>query len=158
MRLAVVLAALLAAPAQAELVVTFDEGAPKDRFTLSHEGGCPLTGAVIIIDLEPAPAGLIFDVTGSGPGVAVFQPFEIVLGQLASPPQVKDGDQAIALTPRLAAGERLAFTIDVDDTVSTRGTIVSDAEIAGATVQVGDVRGVFGADAVARVPLPDCLS
>ncbi|MDB2407531.1 aggregation factor core [Jannaschia sp.] len=149
---------LAATPAAADVVVTFDEGAPKDRFTIALEGDCALQSETVVIDLAPAPAGLIFDVTGSGAGIEVFQPFELATGQLARMPEVRDGDRAVSLEVTLAPSEAVAFTIDVDDTVSARGITVSGAEIAGAVVRVGAAEGRFGEDAVARVEMAACLS
>jgi len=110
---------LIATAANADITLRFDEGAPKDRFTLTNTSACALPPAKISIDLGPAPAGLIFDVTRDGAGVEVFQPFEMVTGAefLRKEPQVLDGDSAIALeVSGLEAGRSIAFTIDVDDT------------------------------------------
>jgi len=59
------LALLLASPAMSDVLVEFDEGAPKDRFTVSNSGDCPLGPMRVVIDISTAPAGLIFDVTGA---------------------------------------------------------------------------------------------
>lgn len=82
MRLAA-LAFLIALPsaAIADLTVSFRDGAPKDRFTLSYDGVCALDDLDVQIDLGTAPAGLIFDTSGAGAGVEVFQPLEWVVGQ-----------------------------------------------------------------------------
>lgn len=127
----------LASPAAADLKMQFSEGAPKDRFTLTNIGGCALPAMTVTLDLGAAPAGLIFDTTASGAGVEVFQPFELVAGAelLSTTPAVVDGDAAIVLPLRgLAAGESLAFTIDVDDTGGAREITVSGSEIAGARI------------------------
>ena len=167
MKSSLVIALILCAamPALADIRVDFDEGAPKDRFTILNDGACALEGATVTVDLGGSAGRLIFDVTGSGAGIQVFQPFEAVSGAdlLTALPTVSDGDTAVSLTLRsLASGERVAFTIDVDDTTSGYGIMVSGSEITGAGVRVatGDttVEGRFGTDAVARVALSTCTS
>ncbi len=140
---------LASLPAAADIAVRFTEGAPKDRFEITNLAACAVVAADLVIDLGASAGGLVFDVTGSGAGVEVFQPFALVAGAdaLAVLPQVADGDRQIRLAVRsLAAGARIAFTIDVDDTVGPRGITVSDAEITGAEVRVT----VAGRTAAAR--------
>lgn len=156
---------LSATTAIADLAVRFDEGAPKDRFTLTNTGACALPAMVVTLDLGTAPAGLIFDVTGAGAGVEVFQPFEVVSGgdTLIEVPEVLDGDNAIQLKlTGLAAGADVAFTVDVDDTGGGREITVSGSEIAGASVQMtmGGVMqsGVMDATARATLPVGACTS
>ncbi len=156
---------LCATAAQADLNVTFSEGAPKDAFTFAATDGC-LTGPVqITLDLAGSDAGLIFDVTEEGQGVEVYQPFELVAGGdlVAGASAVADGDTALALTLRsLPVNQPVSFTIDVDDTIGAREITVSGAEIAGASVTVtadmGTATGTFGTDARATVALPSCTS
>lgn len=152
-------------PAVADLSVSFREGAPKDRFTLTNTGSCALPAMQVTLDLGTAPAGLIFDVTASGAGVQVFQPFELVAGaeHLGDLPRVLDGDSAIALdTTGLGAGQSIAFTIDVDDTGGGREITVSGSEIAGARVQVAlngeTLEGRFDERAQARIKMAACTS
>ena len=71
-------AMVVSTPAAADIVVRFDEGAPKDSFTITNADNCALPLTAITIDLAGSAAGLIFDVTGSGAGVSVFQPFQLV--------------------------------------------------------------------------------
>ncbi len=165
LRLTSLILALTATSALADLSVRFDEGAPKDRFTLTNRGACTLPGFTVTLDLGSAPAGLIFDVTGRGAGVQVFQPFDLVegAGLLSETPSVLDGDSAIELRLiGLDVGESVAFTIDVDDTGGGSQTIVSGSEIAGAEVRVGfagqTLRGVFTDAARATVGLAACTS
>ncbi len=155
------LALVFATPAVADIEVRFEESAPKDRLTITNAGSCALSLTSLIIDLTGSQAGLIFDVTGSGAGVSVFQPFELVSGAeyVAALPRVKDGDQIVSLQLKgLKSGQRVAFTIDVDDTAGASETRVSASEIQGATVRVGRASGTFGKDNVARVKLPACTS
>lgn len=138
MRLAFALA-LVGTPAIADLSVTFVEGAPKDSFVITADQGCNLAGATVTLDLSATASGLIFDVTGNGAGVEVFQPLEITAGTdaLAELPLVSDGDQSVSFRLGQAPLDgRLAFTIDVDDTAGSRAITVSDSEMAGAVVQV----------------------
>jgi len=158
-------AIVCASTAQADLTLRFNEGAPKDRFTLTNTGDCALPAGVVRIDLGSAPAGLIFDVTSSGAGVEVFQPFDVVAGraQLTGLPKVVDGDTAIDLDLKgLDAGQSVAFTIDVDDTGGGREITVDGAEIAGATLRATfggqSVSAPLNARAVATVGMPACTS
>lgn len=154
---------LSATAAAADLTVRFDEGAPKDRFTLTNTGGCALPAGTVTIDLGTAPAGLIFDVTGSGAGVEVFQPFEVTSGaeNLTRLPRVSDGQSAVTLDLKgLGSGATVSFTIDVDDTGGGREITVSGSEIAGASVRVGGIEsaGLFESNAQATVKIAACQS
>lgn len=150
-------------PASADMAVRFIEGAPKDRFEITNRSTCAVTGADVTIDLKLSAAGLIFDITDQGAGVDVFQPFELVAGSdaLSGRSQVKDGDREVTLSiRRLGAGETIAFTVDVDDTLGPRGITVSGSEIQGALVRVDLARtsqsGRFNAQSEARVKMPLC--
>lgn len=165
LRLATLALALSACAATADLVAQFEEGAPKDRFTLTNTGACPLGPMREVIDIGTAPAGLIFDTTGSGAGVSVYQPFDLTEGTevVRSTPRVIDGDTAIALDlGGLGVDQRVSFTIDVDDTGGSAPTIISGSEIAGAALRSEGVDGVqsasFGSDASARLTYNACLS
>lgn len=161
----VLIGLLLASPAAADLTVRFDEGAPKDRFTLTNTGDCALPAMNVTLDLGAAPVGLIFDVTASGAGVEVFQPFELVAGadRLSETPRVLDGDASIMLPlTGLAVGQSVAFTIDVDDTGGAREITVSGSEIEGAEViaRLGSqsMTGTFTDRATALVKTFTCTS
>ncbi|KIN64779.1 putative aggregation factor core [Sulfitobacter noctilucicola] len=165
LRLATTILALTATSAFADLTMQFDEGAPKDRFTLTNAGDCALPAMQVVLDIGTAPAGLIFDVTGSGAGVQVFQPFELVAGAdtLSATPKVVDGDSAVMLDLRgLAPSRSVAFTIDVDDTGGGREITVNGSEISGATFRAtldGEtLTGTFDDRAAARIPLAACIS
>ncbi|MEL7303556.1 MAG: aggregation factor core [Pseudomonadota bacterium] len=158
----------VSAASAASIEASFIEGAPKDRFVIRNSGPCPLAASRITIDLNGSRGALIFDTTGAGAGVEVFQPLEIVEGraQLTSVPKVRDGDRSIALDVRvLSPREAVAFTIDVDDTLtnSALGQIrVADSEIEGAVLRVetaGDTRtATFDQSSAARIDLPGCTS
>jgi hypothetical protein len=150
-------------PAQADLIARFYEGAPKDRFEFTNTGDCLITDAIITLDLSASEAGLIFDTTATGAGVQVYQPFKIILGAgfISSFSTVDDGDTVLEIkVAELGPQESIAFTIDVDDTLSSRETIVADSEISGASVQlVFDTETLttsFGNTPEAIVKLPDC--
>ncbi len=165
-------ACLAALPASAGLSGTLDanfiESAPKDRFSFTNTGACDIGPATLSVLLEESVGGLIFDTTGDGAGVEVFQPYETVAGaeSVLSVTSVTDGDTSITLNLNgLAAGKSVAFTIDVDDTLrhSSLGQIrVTDSEIAGATVvlETASVKGVgvFDNTSRAQVRLTDCTS
>ncbi len=148
----------VATPALSDVVVAFDEGAPKDRFTITNTGTCPLGAVTLVLDFEDSAAGLIFDVTGSGAGVSVFQPLELVTGAelLASIPDVRDGDTMLELPiTALAPGARIAFTIDVDDTAGTSETMVSGGEMAGAKATIRP--GTGGSEAIFSAASPEAV-
>ena len=151
-----------ATSAAADIAVTFIEGAPKDRFVLSSASGfCNGAPLTVSIDLSGSAGQLVFDVTPSGAGVEVFQPFELVAGRdlVRDVTRVSDGDQLVRLSlAGLAAGADVAFTIDVDDTIGAREITVTDAEIEGASVRVqvnGQTKEArFGADATVSLACP----
>lgn len=159
-------AIMVAHSATADVTVQFRDGAPKDRFTIVSAAGVCAEGPVsLTIDLAGSAGRLIFDVTGSGGGVEVFQPFELVAGGdiVRSATEVADGDQVLTLgMAAMPPGAEVAFTIDLDDTIGQREITVTGSEIAGAEVRlsVGDQRaiGTFDAQGNARVAWPACLS
>lgn len=151
--------------ALSDVTVSFVEGAPKDRFVIANKGGCPFGKLSIEINMAGSSAGLVFDVSSTGAGVEVFQPFELTSGggSVAGQPIVRDGDQKLELQlSQFLPQEEIIFTIDVDDTVSKRQTTVSNSEIVGAevTVRTGSVSatGTFGSDAVAVAEISACNS
>ena len=160
------LAVFTAVPAFADIEVRFVEGAPKDRFVFTAtENFCASGPVAITVNLEDSAGALIFDVTDSGAGVEVFQPFEVVSGAefLLGTSAVSDGDVALtlelsALTPQ----SPVAFTIDVDDTLGGREITVAGSEILGGTVSVA-IEGVvkeatFNERAVALIAWSACQS
>lgn len=156
---------LISSPAYAGVQVEFLEGAPKDRFILTNLGSCDIGSGQFVIDFAASKAGLIFDITGSGAGVEVFQPFEITAGaqHLASQPVISDGDQrAILDITDLDHNKSIAFTIDVDDTNGTREITVSDQEIQGTIVSFETANttysAVFEANAQVVLNIPACNS
>jgi hypothetical protein len=158
---------LVATPALADLRVEFVEGAPKDRFILTNIGSCTLNPSTVTIDLSKTAGRLIFDVTGAGAGVNVFQPFEIAEGAdiVQGQPDVSDGEAMVTLAlAAMPIGARIVVTTDIDDTMGTRETMVNSVEFAGARVMVtgGGDDGADGAFTFANsvtgiVKLPDCV-
>ena len=149
------LLAICAAPAAADVSLSFIEGAPKDRFVLTN-ATCGLSDATLRINLSTAPAGVIFDVTASGAGVEVFQPVEVVSGN-ATTSAVTDGDQVLTATlGPLAQGEQVIISADLDD-LQTDGALgqirVAGSEIAGVSATItlpnGTHIATFGTDATA---------
>jgi len=150
--------ALAATGAQADLSVSFQDGAPKDRFTIMYTGTCTLEQIKVVIDLGTAPAGLIFDTTASGAGVEVYQPLEWVTGS-AQTSAVTDGDTALTLVfNTLVPGETRAFTVDIDDTTSARQITVNGSEMAGATLRMGAQTALFNDMGRATLTSDACLS
>jgi len=164
---AVLLTATSLSPTYADINVRFSEGAPKDRFSFKNDSACDLTDLSIEIDLSASSARLIFDTTGEGAGVEVFQPFEKVDGKFELAGEVTDGEQQLTLQiERFAVGETISFTIDVDDTLTTSelGNIrVSSSEMQGSKVSLkasgGEVvSGTFGADNTSTLEIDSCLN
>ncbi|WP_299637808.1 aggregation factor core [uncultured Ruegeria sp.] len=148
---------------QAGVQIRFIEGAPKDRFVLTNVGACEVDASTLKIDLSQSAGRLIFDVTEKGAGVEVFQPLEFVEGAdaLRQLPSVVDGQNTIELKiASLAAGDKLAFTIDVDDTIGQREITVTGSEIKGATVSYSDAdktsTATFSSEALVHVMTKDC--
>lgn len=157
--------AMLATPALAQVTVSFIEGAPKDRFVIENTGRCELAATILAIDLKTAASGLVFDVTGSGPGVEVFQPFELVSGQdlVQRHSMIADGDTTVTLElSSLAPGETVGFTIDIDDTSGRSETMVAGSEISGAEVTMKtlgqDYLGAMSEKAQAVLPVSGCAT
>ncbi|MEL6640091.1 MAG: hypothetical protein AAFP98_02060 [Pseudomonadota bacterium] len=158
--------AALAGPVAADVTVSFRDGAPKDRFVIASDVGiCADAGLRIAIDLTPTMGQLIFDITGAGQGVEVFQPFELVSGggNVTGVSEVTDGDKTLSVEVNaIQPGAEVAFTIDVDDTIGAREITVTGSEIAGGLVQLTDgtdsATGIFGEDGVAKVAWPACVS
>jgi len=109
----------------------FVESAPRDRFEL-QVGTEPLSA--VTVDLRGSAGRLIFDTADGGTGVEVFQPLRDEGGTQAG--NVADGAEVIKVALNAsAAGIRAAFSIDVDDrmTSSDLGQIrVTGGEMAGA--------------------------
>lgn len=169
LRCALCLPALVAAPALADIRVSYVDSAP-DRITIENRSGCALGPFELVIDLGRSAAGLIFDTSGAGAGFAAYAPLEIVSGaeQVRNISAVTDGDSRLLLELEfLDSSTSLALAVDVDDTspASAGGqTIVTGAEIAGAVAEARltagspSYPGVFGPDGVAIVPLEACIS
>ena len=159
-------ALVVATTAKAEITATFIAGAPKARFVLSSDSGiCADTPISVTVDLTGSAGKLIFDVSETGAGVEVFQPFELVAGgdRVTGASRVSDGDKRLTLALNgLPKGADVAFTIDVDDTIGAREITVTDAEIEGAVLRVrsGDrmAEARFESDAVATLDWSDCAS
>ncbi|NIA68648.1 aggregation factor core [Pelagibius litoralis] len=162
-----------ASAAPAQVLVTFQESAPKDRFEIRNTGGCALGAMKLTLDLAESLGGLIFDTSARGPGVEVYQPFELVEGATRVPdiPAVRDGGRSIELAMSgLAPREVVAFTIDVDDTLTSNPlgqTRVAGSEIMGAAVAIDflddstalpPVTARFEGNAMAELPVSNCIS
>jgi hypothetical protein len=133
---------MAAAGEHTSIRLVFNESAPKDSFSLRNEGHCVAKPVQLMVNLAPSRGRLIFDPTGSGAGVEVFQPFQITRGRnLVSTVQpVSDGDNQLILNfNRLPPKARFAFTIHVDATLErseTGPTRISGVEIEGGSIIV----------------------
>lgn len=158
-------ALFIASPSFADVRVQFVEGAPKDAFIITNQGSCDIGPAELIIDFAATNAGLIFDVSAAGAGVEVFQPFEVTEGAtlLTSQPTITDGDQTATFSiATLGPDQKIAFTIDVDDTNGTREITVSDDEINGALISINaggkQTTAVLAENAEAMLTVDGCES
>lgn len=153
--------------AYADIEVTFVESAPKDRFVINNTGDCNLEDLILHVDLSKSAGRLIFDTTATGAGVEVFQPFEVVKGnlKLISSTKVNDGDKKLSLNiESVASKNSVSFSIDVDDTLaqSELGNIrVSESEIANASVTINakdkkPFTATFNSNGRALIILPPC--
>ena len=160
---ALIAALCVASPLAADIETRFIESAPKDRFVVENTGSCALGAVTLTVDLTASAGKLIFDTTGEGAGVEVFQPFEIVAGGdlVTGTPTASDGDRSVSVDLiGLPAGATFAFTIDVDDTLpkSQLGQIrVAGSEIDGATITLGETTATLGTNARATLD-HTCLS
>jgi hypothetical protein len=141
------------------------EGSSADRFAVTGLRGCALGPADVTIELSESSAGLIFDVTVNGAGVQAYRSYGTgtCAHALGGEGEIQDGDTDITLTLRdITLGVSVSFTIDLDDTAGARESIVSDPEIAGASVRVSNGQGPYKArfseNAVARVMVDGCMS
>jgi hypothetical protein len=159
----IIAACLVASSSYADIHVQFLEGAPKDRFVVTNEGACQIEAIQVTIDLSGSGAGLIFDVSESGSGVEVFQPFEVSAGaeHLSNQPEIADGDQLVTLNIKdFGPSKSVAFTIDVDDTLGGREITVSDSEIQGVKVSAmlgkQNFSGVLDDNSEVKLSVGDC--
>ena len=161
------LALTLMETSSSKIEVSFIESAPKDRFIVTNKSECKIGSLTLDIDLSESTGNLIFDTTGLGAGVEVFQPFEIETGEieLISTSGVKDGDTEISVRIKnMQPGSSASFTIDVDDTLpeSELGRIrVAGTEMEGglvrASINKSDLStATFGSQSIAMLSLPRC--
>jgi hypothetical protein len=116
LRCALCLAALVAAPASADIRVSYVDSSP-DTITIENRSGCALGPFELAIDLGRSAAGLIFDTSGAGAGYAAFAPLEIVSGaeQIVGISALTDGDSRLLLKlDFLASDANLALAVSSD--------------------------------------------
>ena len=158
---------IITAPANADLLVRFEEAAPKDRFVVTNDTGCTFARGVLVISLEPSPRGLLFDTVRGGAGENVAQPLEIAVAEnvdVVTAPVVDGAHSAKVAFNGFPPEGRLVITVDVDDSDRSGPLgvqMISNSEMAGALVRVvleGGVAGaaVFNAEGEARVAAPGC--
>ncbi|MEO0442975.1 MAG: aggregation factor core [Pseudomonadota bacterium] len=154
----------------ASIDIKFTESAPKDRFSITNQGKCTFNQIAVSIDLSSSSGKLFFDTSAQGDGVDVFQPFEASQGEYALVSQrggetVIDGDnQLTLLIETLVPGDRLEFTIDVDDRLPNSAlgqTQISSAEIEGAVAKVTMenakvLSAFFDLYSMASIEMPSC--
>ena len=108
--------------ASAEIMISFEESAPKDSFFVSNRSSCEITVGSITFDLSSATSELLFDTEQYGPGENVAQPFEIELSKKASATSLPMPDGASSAEIRFSDfspdGEIVVtvdITLDLDD-------------------------------------------
>jgi hypothetical protein len=159
--------AITTLPANADLVVRFEEAAPKDRFVVTNHTGCAFDRGVLVISLEPSHRGLLFDTERGGAGENVAQPLEIAVAEnvdAVTAPVVDGARSAKVAFNGFPPEGRLVITIDVDDSDRSGPMgvqMISNSEMAGALVRLvleGGVarEAVFNAQGEARVAAADC--
>jgi hypothetical protein len=129
----------LATDCKPVVFVDFIEGAPKDQVVISHDSANRWHLRNFVWSLEGSNGDLIFDTVRGGAGFDVAQPFEDSgTAKLATAPKLADGDRRLSLTfDEFPTTTTYRFTLDVDDRISgIRGTMVNEAEIAGAEISV----------------------
>lgn len=129
-----------ALPCGLVVTVAFDEGAPRDRMTISNASTGDVSISSAVFDLSTSAGNVIFDTLDGGSGVEVFQDFQVEAGDavLAVDPVAEDGGSQLGLDfDSFTPAQSFTFSIDVDDQLadSDLGQIqVTGSELAGATV------------------------
>lgn len=146
----------------------FIEGAPIDKLVIRNESAADWRIVSTTWDLSTSTGKVFFDVTDSGAGVEVFQPFKVIVGaakpaELKVEPMIKDGDQSLSLQfASFSSSESFTMSVDVDDQLGKREITVSDSEMQGASIsfELTDLQGetrqasaVFDSNAMAKVCL-----
>ncbi|MEO0359371.1 MAG: hypothetical protein AAF386_14005, partial [Pseudomonadota bacterium] len=145
---------LTATSAQADLVVTFSDGNPHDRFWLQNTGCATLVG-VVTIDLTQSAGRVLIDSIRGGPGTKDPMPVEIERGDNTLGP-VMDGDQHLDIYLHGLAPDTVAVvTLDLDGDVgwlAAPNVGVENSEMAGAraTIDSPDWAATALFDATAR--------
>ena len=159
--------AVIALPVRADLLIQFEEDAPKDRFIITNASACELAAAILELDLRGSQSGLIFDTTQGGAGENVAQPLEVADGGafVLSTPSVSDGAQSFQLELKsFKRGAAILLTVDVDDSVPSGPMgvqMISGSEIAGSAAEMrfpgGDrARAMFDDRGELKLSLPAC--
>jgi len=102
--------------ASAEIMISFEESAPKDRFSVSNWSSCEITAGSITFDRSSATSELLFDTEPSGPGENVAQPFEIELTKKVSATSIPVPDGASSAEIRFSdfsPGGEIVVTVDI---------------------------------------------
>jgi len=151
---------ILASPLQAAITVRFQDGNPKDLFTIVNTG-CELVDAVLVIDLRNSRNGAVID-TEYG-GVGTKDPLDVLVeaGDI-SLPDIEDGTQVLhVFIGVLPDGGEAVISLDLDDTnPQSRATRVEvgGSDIAGAEVSISlegvTTSGVMDETATANVTTP----
>lgn len=149
----------------ADLLITFVDDTPHDRFEIVNAGPCD-TGAVEIgIRLNRAEGDLFFDATAAGSGVMSHHPVQFVVGADAvsqlSP--VQDGDRSLAIALiGLSPEKRIVIAADIDHGQRASPSPYVGTGISGARIYLISVTRAFEAQAVldrsgvAELPAPPC--
>ncbi|EKV32635.1 putative aggregation factor core protein MAFp3 [Caenispirillum salinarum AK4] len=155
----------------ADLTVRFEEGMGPDLFHVENTGTCLATVMSVTIDLSSTVGGLVFDTEAGGGGANAAYPFILREGgeKITGAAGGEDGGRLLTLElSGLRQGERVVFSIDVDDALEDSPwgrTRIAGPEFDGggvrATLRAPDGRemehvGRFGPDARAYVNPRSC--
>ncbi|WP_404380747.1 hypothetical protein [Caenispirillum salinarum] len=155
----------------ADLTVRFEEGMGPDLFHVENTGTCLATVMSVTIDLGGTVGGLVFDTEAGGGGSNAAYPFipreggDKIIGAAGG----QDGGRLLTLKlSGLRQGERVVFSIDVDDALDDSPwgrTRIAGPEFDGGGVRVTlrapdgremEHTGRFGPDARAYVNPRSC--
>lgn len=153
--------------ASADLLVRFEEAAPKDRFVFSNNTECTFGRGVLVIELARSPRGLLFDTVEGGAGENVAQPLEVAVADhlaVVTAPVADGARSAKVAFDGIPPEGRLVITVDVDDSDRSGPMgpqMISNSEMEGARIRVvlhGSMArdAAFNAQGEARIAAPDC--
>ena len=143
--------ALFGTAAQSDILIEFVEASPNDRFVIHNISPCDLVGFALEIDLSRSEGGLVFDTNEDDRVIEVFQSYQLVSSshKVALRREPIDGARRLMFdVEELDHGASVSITVDIDDTTSEIGKIVSGEEMVGsiASAWIGPAKFSDGFD------------